>query len=79
MHFLAHFDNVKKQMKLYIGSKKVFHGPSLSEDGGGGGGGGGLKLFGQCPYGNNKFQKGTSLSLGYLDPKHTWLADFLMR
>ena len=39
MHFSAHFDNVKKQMKLYIGSKKVFHGPSLSEDGGGGGGG----------------------------------------
>ena len=54
----------------------MFHGPSLSEDGGGGGGGGGLKLFGQCPNGNNKFQKVTSLSLGYLDPKHTWLADF---
>ena len=25
------------------------------------GGAGGLKLFGQCPYGNNTFQKGASL------------------
>ena len=29
--------------------------------GGGGGGGGGLKLFGQCPYKTNTFQRGASL------------------
>ena len=33
------------------GYKKLLHDAGCTE------GGGGLKLFGQCPYGNNTFQK----------------------
>ena len=52
-HFLAHFGDEKK------GSEKSA--PQCPFDRRGGGQGeGGLKLFGQCPYGNNTFQKGAS-------------------
>ena len=43
-----------------LGPQKVLHGACLSLTRGGGKGG--LKLFGQCPYGNNIFQKGASLT-----------------
>ena len=62
------------------GPKKVLHSARLIE--GGGQGEVGLKLFGQCPYGNNTFQKkgfpncanivwNRRLSPGFADPhKH---------
>ena len=56
VHFLTHFGNVKDRLKK-IGSKKVPHGARLTV-------GGGLRLFGQCPYGHNTFQKGDSLTHG---------------
>ena len=42
--------------------KKCSMGPVWQRGGGGRGEGGPLKLFGQCPYGNNILQKGASLT-----------------
>ena len=53
VRFLAHFCNVKKQMKQ-IGSKQS----ALWCCFGSGGWERGLKLFGQCPNGNTHFKKG---------------------
>ena len=49
----AHFGNIKKTDERNGVQKSA---PESKR------GGGGLKLFGQCPYENNTFQKGASLN-----------------
>ena len=51
VHFVAHFGNVQKQMEEIGSEKSTLWCPFDS-------GSGGLKLCGQCPYGNNTLKKG---------------------